>query len=595
MICLEFRFLTGRFHATPWGRHANEGAIEWPPSPWRICRALLATGFNRLGWAGPDDLPPEARSLFDKLAAVSPAYDLPPANGAHTRHYMPDDKFAAKTKEQKANNELASLGSDLTFDTFAQVGRDPDRDVLRVFWDVELDDERALLSRLLEALPYLGRAEAWVAASLSANVEPKINCRPWADDIDRASYERVEVLAPMTPADFAVWHTAQLAHLGAQLRAEARAKAEKKGKKVTPKAWAKKEAKIDAVVAESLPGSIIAALCQSPADINEEKWSEPPGTQRIAYAVPRDALEVPRGGMPTKHASSMDRAPTTAILSLTSNVLNGERLPALADAVLRTDALHKAFVAKADKLKGSGEISTCLTGMTADRTQVLRDHHRHLHILPLVLNGEVPPDRPGKARIDHILVHAQMGFDPSALTAIRAVKRAGAKDLPALFLTLAGLGDREDFQADVPALAEAEVWQSVTPFVPPRFLKPRGANSLRGQLLAEIADRELPAPASMEIELDDGWLSIDSDEGLAEFWARWRGPSQRLSMRWRSFRLERPSFQRKPCVPMGFGVRLRFGEDVSGPIALGYGAHFGLGLFQPCTGNAMPTGAQGRP
>lgn len=574
MICLEFRFLTGRFHATPWGRHVNEGAIEWPPSPWRLCRALLATGFNRLGWAGPGDLPPEARTLFDKLASTPPTYDLPPANGAHTRHYMPKAD-SAKTV--------------LTFDTFAQVGRDPARDLLRVFWPVELDEaETALLGRLLEALPYLGRAESWVEAWLATDVEPRCNCNPWADDIDRASYERVEVLAPMASGDFAAWHGAQAARMGTQMRAEARAKAEKKGKTITPKAWAKEEAKIDAVVAECLPGNIIAALCQSTADINEEGWNEPPGTRRVAYAVPRDALEAPRGGMPTKHASSMDRAPTTAILSLTSDVLHGERLPALADAVLRTDALHKALVAKADEL--SGEAPACLTGMTPDRKEVLREHHRHLHLLPLVLDGKTPKDRPDKARIDHFLVHAEMGLDEAALTAIRSVRRTWARDTPDLFLTLAGLGNREDFQDEIPALASAKIWTCCTPFVPPRFLKPRGANSLRGQLLAEIADRLLPEPISMEIELDDGWLPLDGDEALAEFWARWRGaiasPAQRLSTRWRGFRLERPNSQRKPRVPMGFGLRLRFGEAIRGPLALGYGAHFGLGLFQPVTDNS---------
>jgi hypothetical protein len=30
-------------HATPRGRHVNEGAVEWPPSPWRIVRALVTT------------------------------------------------------------------------------------------------------------------------------------------------------------------------------------------------------------------------------------------------------------------------------------------------------------------------------------------------------------------------------------------------------------------------------------------------------------------------------------------------------------------------------------------------------------------------
>jgi CRISPR-associated protein Csb2 len=32
---------------------------------------------------------------------------------------------------------------------------------------------------------------------------------------------------------------------------------------------------------------------------------------------------------------------------------------------------------------------------------------------------------------------------------------------------------------------------------------------------------------------------------------------------------------------LGYGFRITFPEPVSGPIALGYGCHFGLGLFVP--------------
>ncbi len=80
MPTLIFRFPAGRYHATPWGHHVNEGLIEWPPSPWRLLRALLATGYAMLHWptGGP---PPEARSLVEKLASVLPDYRLPKATG----------------------------------------------------------------------------------------------------------------------------------------------------------------------------------------------------------------------------------------------------------------------------------------------------------------------------------------------------------------------------------------------------------------------------------------------------------------------------------------------------------------------------------
>ncbi len=36
-ISIAIQFSAGRFHATPWGHHVNEGLPEWPPSPWRCC------------------------------------------------------------------------------------------------------------------------------------------------------------------------------------------------------------------------------------------------------------------------------------------------------------------------------------------------------------------------------------------------------------------------------------------------------------------------------------------------------------------------------------------------------------------------------
>src|SRR5438093_9632692 len=84
---LELRFPTGRFHATPWGRHVNEGAVEWPPSPWRLLRALIATW--HLKNKSNSVTEPTLRALVAKLAGAIPTYQLPRATAGHTRHYMP--------------------------------------------------------------------------------------------------------------------------------------------------------------------------------------------------------------------------------------------------------------------------------------------------------------------------------------------------------------------------------------------------------------------------------------------------------------------------------------------------------------------------
>ena len=55
----------------------------------------------------------------------------------------------------------------------------------------------------------------------------------------------------------------------------------------------------------------------------------------------------------------------------------------------------------------------------------------------------------------------------------------------------------------------------------------------------------------------------------------------RLSPGWRHFRVERNGEGKGPPIAAGFGLRVTFTEPVMGPIALGYAAHFGLGLLRP--------------
>ncbi len=79
-------FLTGRFHSTPWGCHVNEGGPEWPPSPWRLIRALVATWKRKLD--NEKALRELIPAVIEKLVQP-PIFKLPPVTTSHTRHYMP--------------------------------------------------------------------------------------------------------------------------------------------------------------------------------------------------------------------------------------------------------------------------------------------------------------------------------------------------------------------------------------------------------------------------------------------------------------------------------------------------------------------------
>lgn len=555
MLRLAIRFLTGSYHATPWGRHVNEGDIEWPPSPWRLCRALLATGFARLGWTA---VPPEGRSLIERLAASPPVYHLPPASTGHTRHYMPVNK-----------NVTAKV-----LDAFAFVGRG-DGAVLGVTWEVEpTAAERSLFAVLAERLSYLGRAESWVAAE-ATDVLPQalFPCRA-SEIAPGPGYERIALLAPLNVLDYAAFRRERV---GVTQGAE-RDEPARRGAKAPKKSAASREAaKLDALY----PADLLAALLKETGDLQRDGWSQPPGSRWLSYWRGRDALaKVPATAARAAHRSASQD--DTALLALSSNTAQGEVLPRLVDGLLRMEVLHARLVSHSDRRDGHGP-SPCLSGKDS-RGEPLKDH-RHAWLLPASLERE--------GHIDHVLVHTAMKLDGRAHEALSRLRSFHLKDV-LTFVTLVGVGTREDFEHAVPYVRMAKVWESVLPFVPPRHLKKQGASSLEGQVQAELASRGLPPAERIEVEVVGGDYRAVSD-----FWELWqrrhpgelriaaRGdgaplPEERLATRWRHFRNARVlKPEQRPPVATSLGLRLTFAEPVRGPIALGYASHFGLGAMAP--------------
>jgi CRISPR-associated protein Csb2 len=176
---LAVRFPLGRYHATPWDRSVNEGATEWPPSPWRVLRALISAWHTR--W--PDLPAAVVDGLLDSLS-TPPAYRTPDARPGHTRHYMPDlDHKKGETG-----------GTDLTLDPFLSVSRSEE---LLIRWDADLPGEqRAALAKLAELLPYLGRADSVCEARL-LDEDPQPDQTWWQPGASGA--RKARLLAPARP------------------------------------------------------------------------------------------------------------------------------------------------------------------------------------------------------------------------------------------------------------------------------------------------------------------------------------------------------------------------------------------------------------
>lgn len=147
MLAISIDLLTGRYHATPWGRAASEGAVEWPPSPWRLGRALVSAWHRDDPAERPDEGVLDA--LLGRLAAP-PRFSLPRGAVGHSRHYMP----LGSGKPRPGGIPTSSP----VLDAFVRVAAEP----LVIHWDgVDLThDELATLERLIARIGYLGRAES---------------------------------------------------------------------------------------------------------------------------------------------------------------------------------------------------------------------------------------------------------------------------------------------------------------------------------------------------------------------------------------------------------------------------------------------------
>lgn len=527
MICLRIEFLAGRYQATPWEHHVNEGLVEWPPSPWRLVRALLATGYTKLGWAAGAP-PPTACSLIEKLSAVLPSYSLPSVTMAHSRHYMPLGELDKASGEPRTTK---------VFDTFAYVWShgegSQDAPVAWVWWDAELSQaEHALLHQLAGNLGYLGRAESWVAATAHDALPAQLTPNAWpAEEPNDESARTTQVMAPLTPSEYIAWRNA--AFEGAVMAASS------SGKK--PSAKQRSE-----LVARFPPG-VVDALRTDTATLQKQGWSRAPGARWVSYRLEEPAL----ARTPSRRAARRDNETHFCLYAITSDTERGTVRPVLARALEIGGRVHRTLIQRADKNQGSipAELLGC------DAAGPLKGH-RHSHYLPFDLDAD--------GRLDHILVWCPDGFSRQGVIELERLSRLrDPKTESHLFLTLAAQGDQALMERELGQLVVAQsacVWESVTPFVCPRFAKPRGKNTVEGQVLAELSARGHAAPSKLEL-----W----SDERV---------------QRSHFYRFDRIRERRRPPFATPFGVTLTFDAPLRGPLSLGYGSHFGLGLFRARTG-----------
>ncbi|MFO8070283.1 MAG: type I-U CRISPR-associated protein Csb2, partial [Polyangia bacterium] len=284
MLVIEFGFPAGRYHATPWGHNVNEGIVEWPPSPYRLARALIDVGRRRRpGWSD------------ERLAAVVKALEkpvgfrLPPATASHTRSYLSSNK-KDPTKKQKV------------FDSFVTVDR---KQRLVAAFGTEVPAEiREDLDGLLREINYFGRSESWVRARVVGDENAELNCLPADRTEERLGHDVVNLACLRPEGEYEA------------LEHKPTAGKPRKNKPAQALSW-------------------IEALSMSTDDLLREGWSTPPSQKMVPYLRKASALR-PR---PRRRRRALESRFTAAEYAIHTTVL-----PRVTDTVPFAEKIHRKLM-----------------------------------------------------------------------------------------------------------------------------------------------------------------------------------------------------------------------------------------------------------
>lgn len=534
MISVSLRFVGGRYHATPWGRHVNEGAVEWPPSPWRILRALVAIWKRTLPELGQDEVEPIFRAL-----ATLPQFLLPPAATGHTRHYMP---WFKKGPDDRT----------LVFDAFVVVPRDA---ALIVRWpDATLEDaQREILSRILANLNTLGRSESWCEASLLdedvAGERPAAGTWLVSKPLDGQGAppdsEIVRVLCPDPDRAFA--HDRVVAR-----RPEGRGRNSRTSEQRSPvydPVW---------------------NLCVETLQLHREGWSDPPGSHEVRYVRPRDCFKLD----PSARARIRARGETR--IQVARFALDSSVLPLVPDTLPVAEAARRALMGLYGRLteqEGIRGRSAVLSGKD-ERGDPLTDHlHSHAYYLP--------SDDDGDGRLDHLTIFARAGFGRDERRAIDGLREfklswSGDERYPIRVLLLS-LSTHDEYARGPQRVSRT--WVSATPYIAARYAKTRGREGID---LNSLGERSAFLMADLRDQLAVAFPNLPSGgTAVVEIEPLLESGTFKVARRWRPIQFRR--FRSKPGDDGGRRLagafRLQFAENVRGPIAFGHSCHFGMGLF----------------
>lgn len=256
---------------------------------------------------------------------------------------------------------------------------------------------------------------------------------------------------------------------------------------------------------------------------------------------------------------SAAHTPTVARFSLSGQTLG------LTAAILLGERIHLALV---ELSNGSSVFTGC------DESGSPLKGHSHAFILG---ESNMALGRGRNGEITHVTVYAPAGFGSREISALEDLKEIQGSGLY-VQLNLIGLGSPEDLggldlnRGQSPLMAMSRIWISRTPFIPTRHPKATRA----GVPKLDASGLQIGSPEhDLRRLLELGGFPVPV---AVEPVAATKLGEQEVA--WHVFLRRRETGEGRPAANgAGYGYRIEFPEPVQGPVAAGYGAHFGMGMF----------------
>lgn len=508
-IVLRQEFPLGRFHATPWRVNPYDDPHgEWPPSPWRLVRAVTARWYQ---WAREMGRDPERSEHLAELEGLQAAlcsstysFHLPPSarRGSPLRQYHPTTFGWNPAGKKKPGTR--SYGTSLAQDNYWCVPPEEP-----VWWLIEgdawSDDVVTALAACVDRLTWFGRAETLTRVRVARPEEriPEPNCSLREDRIAASA----PVLVPLPNAT--------------REDVERTTDDDKAKQRSIP------------------PGAVWRYALRPP---------QPPVRERRRAPTHQDNVHL------VQLAIGWNVAPEPrAIARLTSRFRGGVLRELLR---LKTGDPTPTWNRASQDVR---ESIACMVGKDAEGTPL--SGHRHTEFFAWC-EGDAP------TRL--LIWRGSQAFDADEQEAIlRAASREVSWAAPGL--------DADEWKVRLipldrsvpppPGFDEGTslVWESVTPYVPPRHHlrggKERERESMEAQIRRELQQRGFPEAVAVEPLGPPSWMSVHVPRREADK---------------RGFIGDR----------RGQRIRLTFSEPVLGPLRLGHSSSFGLGLLRPAPAEA---------